>query len=492
MCSFILLCLVGVLTTFTHLYNPIGFPPGPSNDESIYMRRSMHVLTGQGPQEGSLYDHPYFSQLFLASTLGVIGYPKSSYPFLGSLQSVETLYLIPRMLLGILAIIDTFLIYKIAGNLYGKKVALIASILFAVMPLTWLIRRVWLEPIQLPFILSSILFATYIKINDKTNENKSNKLNLAVLFSGVFLGLAIFTKIPAITMIPLVAFLIYTGRNNLKRLLLLFIPVILIPLIWPAYAIYNGQFDFWLSGVLWQTHRGIHTFFSSLIYDFNIDPLLIVLGISGAVFAALKRDFFLLFWFIPFLMFLYLIGFVSYWHIVPLLPALCIAAARLLEFLFNVASRKKTYQKLITSIVITAVAMFGLINTILLVIPINNNSAYFEAAAFIIKYLRSSSSSDITVISNPFYSWIPQSILNLDYNYVDYYNGDISVKTHKVLLIVDPALIYILKNHEAADLIQKNFNLYTANRIANFVGSPNRNDQVSVYLYESNANGKAK
>ena len=289
------------------------------------------------------------------------------------------------MLLGILAIIDTFLIYKIAGNLYGKKVALIASILFAVMPLTWLIRRVWLEPIQLPFILSSILFATYIKINDKTNENKNNKLNLAVLFSGVFLGLAILTKIPAITMIPLVAFLIYTGRNNLKRLLLLFIPVILIPLIWPAYAIYNGQFDFWLSSVLWQTHRGIHTFFSSLIYDFSIDPLLIALGISGAVFAALKRDFFLLFWFIPFLTFLYLIGFVSYWHVVPLLPAFCIAAARLLEFLSNVASRKRTYQILIMSIVITAVGMFGLINTILLVIPINHNSAYFEAAGFYYK-----------------------------------------------------------------------------------------------------------
>jgi hypothetical protein len=143
------------------------------------------------------------------------------------------------------------------------------------------------------------------------------------------------------------------------------------------------------------------------------------------------------------------------------------------------------------SIVITAVGMFGLINTVLLVIPINHNSAYFEAAAFIIKYLRSSSSGDLTVISNPFYSWIPQSILNLNYNYVDYYNGDISVKTHKVLLIVDPALIYILKNHEAANLIQKNFNLYTANRIASFVGSPNRHDQVSVYLYESNPNGKA-
>src|SRR2546428_120322 len=147
---FIMLSLVGVLTTFTHLYNPIGFPPGPSNDESIYMRRTMHVLAGQGPQEGSLYDHPYFSQLFLAGTLGIIGYPNSLDLSPRHLQSIEMLYLVPRVVIGILAIVDTFLIYKITENLYGRKVALIASILFAVMPLTWLTRRIWLEPIQLP------------------------------------------------------------------------------------------------------------------------------------------------------------------------------------------------------------------------------------------------------------------------------------------------------------------------------------------------------
>jgi hypothetical protein len=192
-----------------------------------------------------------------------------------------------------------------------------------------------------------------------------------------------------------------------------------------------------------------------------------------------------------------MIGFVSYWHIIPLLPAFCIAVARLIEFLSNITSRKKAYQNVTMHLLITAVGIFGIINTIILITPINLNSAYFEAAAFIVKYLHDDTvnkpvggnSNDITIISNPFYSWIPQSIFHLDYNYIDYYNGDISIKTRKVLLTVDPALLYILKNHEAAEQIQKNFNLYTANRIATFEGSM-QNHKVSIYLYESKYNAK--
>jgi hypothetical protein len=117
-------------------------------------------------------------------------------------------------------------------------------------------------------------------------------------------------------MIPLVGFLIYHNNNrssnsrNSKTLRLWFIRVILIPLIWPAYATYRGEFDLWFNGVLWQTHRGAQTLFSSLNYDFQRDPFLVLLGVDGLVFAAVKRDLFLLLWAIQFLIFLSLIGFV--------------------------------------------------------------------------------------------------------------------------------------------------------------------------------------
>ena len=105
------------------------------------------------------------------------------------------------------------------------------------------------------------------------------------------MGLAIFTKIPAFTLITLVGFLIYQNNNrNLKTLGLWFIPVILIALIWLAYATYSGHFDLWLNGVLWQTHRGVQTLFYSLKYDFQIDPVLLLLGIASLVFVAIKRE----------------------------------------------------------------------------------------------------------------------------------------------------------------------------------------------------------
>lgn len=208
----------------------------------------MLVLAGLGPQESPLYDHPYFSQLFLAGVLRVIGYPNSLHPSPGDIHSTETLWLVPRILMGLLAVVDTFLVYKISEYRYNRKVALIASILFGVMPITWFIRRVWLEPIQLPFLLASILFALYSKdpkrgdihtqpsilssihfgwiafmkssilfafyTKDLTSKEKTSIKHFShIMFSGIFLGLAIFTKVSVFPMIPLVAFLLYKHQK---------------------------------------------------------------------------------------------------------------------------------------------------------------------------------------------------------------------------------------------------------------------------------------
>lgn len=338
------------------------------------MRRAMHVLVGLGPQESPIYDHPYFSQLFLAGVLGVTGYPNSLHTSPGDIHSTEMLWLVPRILMGLLAVVDTFLVYKISEYRYDRKVAFIASVLFAVMPITWFLRRIWLEPIQLPFLLASILFALYSKdskrgdistqpdilssihfgwiafmkssilfavyTKDLKSKKKTSIKNFSqIMFSGILLGLAIFTKVSVFTIVPLVAFVIYTNimsdRRSLKSLGLWFIPVILVPMAWPAYALSVGQFNLWWNGIMTQTHRGTDTFFSSLLYDFRIDPVFLILGTAGLTFAAIKKDLFLLLWFIPFLIFLYVIGFVSFWHFIPVLPASSIAAARMIDYLSN-------------------------------------------------------------------------------------------------------------------------------------------------------------
>ena len=160
------------MVAFTHLWNPIGYPT-IHPDEGYYIGRSIHVSEGLGPkEEAARYDHPYFGWLFLGSIFSVINYPDSTNPTPGNVNSIELIWLFPRVTMGILAVVDTFLIYKIAERRYNRNVAFIAAILFAVMPYTWLIRRVLIEPIQLPFLLTSILFALYTGIRARQKEPK--------------------------------------------------------------------------------------------------------------------------------------------------------------------------------------------------------------------------------------------------------------------------------------------------------------------------------
>jgi dolichyl-phosphate-mannose--protein O-mannosyl transferase len=421
----VLLVIVLVLSAFIHLWNPVGFPD-VFFDEGIYMRRAMHVLNGQGPQEAFFYDHPFFGQIFLAGALAVTGYPNSLNPIPDE-HGIETLYLIPRIIMGILAVFDTFLIYKIAEKRYGRSVAVVASLLFAVMPMTWLLRRILLDSILLPFLLSSI----YLAIYSKGSKNK----NLIVLFSGICLGLAIFTKIPVFTMIPLVAALVYYNNRNFKTLGLWFVPVMLIPLIWPAQSIAVNQFDTWLKDVLWQTQRQSGGLPDITGVFLKIDPVLFILGVGGFIFAAKRRDFFVLLWLIPFLLFLVKIGYTQYFHWIPILPVFCIGSGILIiEGLQKITKNK--LQKSLPFVVISGIGVFGFVSTTML-ITTNLTSGQFEAAAFVLQYIKDD--TDITTLASPTYSWIFRDVFNKENILPDYSNILFGpIETEKILLVADP------------------------------------------------------
>ena len=120
----ILLLIILVLSAYVHLWNPVGFPD-INFDEGIYMRRAMNILETGNPQESYFYDHPYFGQIILAGVLKIAGFPQSVE------QSLELSYLIPRLFIGLVAVLDTFLVFKIAEKKFNNKVALLAAILFA-------------------------------------------------------------------------------------------------------------------------------------------------------------------------------------------------------------------------------------------------------------------------------------------------------------------------------------------------------------------------
>jgi Dolichyl-phosphate-mannose-protein mannosyltransferase len=458
-----------IIASVTHLWNPLGFP-GIHYDEGIYMRRSMHVLEGHGTldplsqfdhsqESTSTYDHPFFGQLFMASVLATLNYPHA-FVSDSAFDSIQNLYLGPRLIMGVLAIFDTFLVYKIVDLRYNRHMAFISSTLFASMPLTWLLNRIVLDSIQLPFLLLSVLFAIYCSKLPCGGHGDAAKLTLLALVSGIFLGIGIFTKLSGVVMVPLVLFLIlnefhYNRVEKLRLLGIWFIPVLLIPMIWPAYSLTTGQFDEWLSGLSWQgterENRGLIFAFNVL---WNIDPLLFTLGTAGIIFACVKRDFFTVLWFIPFLALVYSVGWVTHFHWVLSFPAFCIAAGFLILNLPNAINIRAKYTKMTNpafrqTLIFSSffvIVVFGLTSTFTMK-NADVSSHQFKAAAFILDKVKTVPAKDsnesckadkcnVTIISSPMYSWLFMYPLNQMYVLSWFRDSSQPIQAH-VLLAVD-------------------------------------------------------
>lgn len=469
------LLLVLVISAFIHIWNPVGFPT-VHVDEGTYMRRALYILEGLGLKEELWgYDHPFFGPMFLASTLSIIGYPDSLNPDLTRKDSFHSLYMVPRLIMGILAVIDTFLVYRIGEIKYGRKVAIIATILFSVMPLTWVLRRIYLESILLPFLLSSILFAiknqevtvgVQVKRLSRCNKMDSNAFQcwiFKILISGIFLGLAIFTKIPIVAMIPLVAYLVYKSSRSLRLVGFWFVPVFLIPTIWPLHAAIAGELEEWFYGISWQLSRINNSFSDSLHSIFLVDPVLLILGAIGFAFALYKKDLLIILWIVPvIILFGVILDYINWFHWVPIQPALCLAAAVFIGKVLSTSKISKTFQ-LITGGLIVATVMFGLIGTMSL-ITIDLSAFQFEVFSFVGKHLANITSAsdqasgtgdqveylserenllekldnyDTTIISSPIYSWVFKYVFSYGDYVHDSYLENKSVESDHVVLIVD-------------------------------------------------------
>lgn len=429
------------------------------------MQRTIHVINGDGPQVGKFYDHPFFGQVFLGSILYLTGYPDILSPNGTDPESLKSLYLIPRVLMGLLAVFDTFLIYKIVQKQYHPRIAIFASLLFAVMPMTWITRRILLDSILLPFVLLTILFVVYSK--------NSTKKNWLILLSGVFLGLAILTKIPSFTMIPLVAYLTYSYHKDKRLLMLLLVPIVLIPMIWPAYSITHDQFEYWKKDVLWQSQRQNAGIQNTALSFGAIDPVLFGLGIAGVVYSVMRKNTFVLLWILPFVVFLGLIGYTQYFHWMLILPGFCVAAAILISDLGknNTREKIKQYTPVLSMIVITS---FGLLSTAML-LNLDVTANQFESAVFAANY---ASDHNGVVLAGPHHSWIYNDVFGMNL-YHDYSVVLFNKAPTNFVLLADPH--FHLDSYRGDDLEQ----LYNHTiPITSFAGMKSNYD-VYQYPYSS-------
>jgi hypothetical protein len=471
-----------ILSTFTHLWNAALFPSFHI-DEGVYIRRAMFTLNGLGPHDPdsrfdhpqdstSSYDHPFFGQILLATIFKIIDFPNIVKTGSESI-SMEAVFAVPRLIMGAISVLDTFLVYKIAERRFNPTVALFSSLLFAVMPSTWFTRRVVLDSLMLPLILTSVLLALQIRLHPRYVSALS-------LLSGVFLGLAIFTKIPSLTMIPLVVYLISQGlhkntilsKSGSKKIGLFILPVIMIPLIWPAYAFLSGDANQWLDGVFWQaTQRQSEdkTLFNVIMSFYKIDPVLLILGIIGVAYLTIRREFIGLFWLIPYFVLLYSIGWVNHFHLILVLPIWCISLGKMIYDLpfFMHAKRKEV---IISLGVMSTIVVFGFTITTILISTdltyIQLKSASYIANAVIsndrgldgkqsisLKNFSNDRSEQLTVISAPIYSWVYKYVLDHE-NTFSHIRDTQPIKTENVILLVDSTYKRLVSRSEAENQTQ--------------------------------------
>jgi hypothetical protein len=248
-------------------------------------------------------------------------------------------------------------------------------------------------------------------------------------------------------LIPLIGFIIFTNnKKSFKALGIWIVPVILIPLMWPIHALSAGDLEHWLDDVIWQaTERPESSLDNSLRDLLRIDPLLIVLGSASLVYAALRKDPLIILWVIPFIIFFYFVGRITYNYWVPLLPAFCIGSSLLIVELSNKILRiSNSVGRILPFAVITSIVIFGLIINVKL-ISSDLTSSQIQAAAFVqyqlnnekaIKNDNDPSSSNITVISGPNYSWIFKYVFN-ENDILDNFRDRRPIDTEKFIMITD-------------------------------------------------------
>jgi hypothetical protein len=403
-------------------------------------------------------------------------------------------------------------VYRISERRYNSKVALFAAVLFAVMPLSWFTRRVVLDSIMLPFLLTSILLILEIRSNPKYVQTLS-------ILSGICFGLAIFTKIPSSILIPLIAYLIYQNIDKIKfpsvgRLKILtiwLIPVILIPTIWPVYAFISGDLDAWIDGIFWQSlgrqNKG-KSLFDIAISAWESDPVLLILGAAGMIYLTIRRDYFPIIWIIPHITFLFFVGWVTHFHLILIIPILCISIAKMIYDLPAILPIKKNIP--ISTIIISGISLFGLISSSIL---ISTNLSYVQFAAtayisnalvpnngsFIIKnhtninltYTNHDDIDQITVISSPIFSWVYKYVFNHD-NTFAHVRDTQPIKTEKLILLVDSTYKHVISGEEGenATQLKRLMNIYNNSEIvALFKDDPsNYNEKYYPYTGIDSAN----
>ncbi len=255
-----------------------------------------------------------------------------------------------RLVPAVFSILSLWAVFELANQMYGEKVALLSAVLFGVMPgFFWLSRMALLETMLLFFFLVSLLFFyRWLKI-------RQDRL---LVFAGLAVGLGFLAKYQMIIAgVVMLLSLIFLVRNQLKQALkkfsLTIITALLVitPWIIVAYEVYASEFlSQWIYALqVGNPERSVYSdrfplpifYFIEMVWPYNnIHPIsifLFVAGLAGLVFLVWRHsreDKFVLIWFVSVFVFFTLIDNKVWRYVLPLFPALAIAASLLILTVF--------------------------------------------------------------------------------------------------------------------------------------------------------------
>ncbi len=236
------LMLVLLIAVFTHSWNLFHYPYY-EGDEGIYVSQAWSVLTkGELSPYHYWYDHPPLGWITMAMWPALFG---GNFFAFGE-SSIDNM----RVFMVIVHVLSAALVYFIARRLSGKRlVALAAVIIFTLSPLfVYYQRRVLLDNLMTLWILAS--FALLI-VRDR------NLFHVAL--SGVLLGIATLTKIPALVFTPFFMAILYaphffgfirgdlservvTLKQRLQPVVVWAFSLVCVLSLFIGYTIVNGEF----------------------------------------------------------------------------------------------------------------------------------------------------------------------------------------------------------------------------------------------------------
>ena len=214
----------------------------------------------------------------------------------------------------------------------------------------------------------------------------------------------------------------------------------------------------------------------------------------------IRREYFPIIWMLPFITFLMFVGWVTHFHLIPIIPILCISIAKLIYDIPAITHIKKNIPT--STIMISVIGIFGLISTSIL-ISTDLSDVQFASVSYISNALVPTNGSfinknhtnanlaynddninQITVISSPIFSWVYKYVFNNDYVFTHVRDTQ-PIKTEKLILLVDSTYKHVISGVEGenATQIKRLMSIYNNTDIAALFKGDTSNFNRKVYPY---------